>query len=98
MPEAHAFSLRQPRLWANRLGWSVAALMLLAYGLPYSQQLFAALFPSLPRPVYLQERTLTKYFSQRNPFAADVATAAALPTCPGEQCAHGLRVYREQGQ
>ncbi len=29
--------------------------MLLAYGLPYSQPLFAALFPSLPRPVYLQE-------------------------------------------
>jgi osmoprotectant transport system permease protein len=29
--------------------------MLLAYGLPYSQPLFAALFPALPRPVYLQE-------------------------------------------
>ena len=55
MPELHALSLQQPRFWANRLGCSVAALLLLAYGLPYSQPLFAALFPDLPRPVYLQE-------------------------------------------
>ena len=55
MPESHALSLQQPRFWPNRLGWSVAALLLLAYGLPYSQPLFAALFPDLPRPVYLQE-------------------------------------------
>ena len=47
--------LRAPRPWAKRLGFSVAALLLLAYGLPYSQPLFAALFPVLPRPVYLQE-------------------------------------------
>jgi osmoprotectant transport system permease protein len=33
----------------------VAALLLLAYGLPYFQPLFAALFPALPRPLYLQE-------------------------------------------
>ena len=55
MPERHALSLQQPRFWPNRLGWSVAVLLLLAYGLPYSQPLFAALFPTLPRPVYLQE-------------------------------------------
>ena len=47
--------LQQPRYRANRLGFSVAALLLLAYGLPYFQPLFAALFPALSRPVYLQE-------------------------------------------
>ena len=55
MPELHTLSLQQPRYSANRLGFSVAALLLLAYGLPYSQPLFAALFPELSRPVYLQE-------------------------------------------
>ncbi|NBW51771.1 MAG: hypothetical protein EBR49_17115, partial [Betaproteobacteria bacterium] len=43
------------RWWADRLAWTVAVLLALAYGLPYSQPVFAALFPALPRPVYLQE-------------------------------------------
>ena len=47
--------LQQPRYRPKRLGWIVAALLLLAYGLPYSQPLFAALFPALPRALYLQE-------------------------------------------
>ena len=55
MSELHAVPLKAPRPWAKRLGFSAAALLLLAYGLPYSQPLFAALFPLLPRPVYLQE-------------------------------------------
>ncbi len=55
MSELHALPLKTPRPWAKRLGFSAAALLLLAYGLPYSQPLFAALFPLLPRPVYLQE-------------------------------------------
>ena len=55
MSESHVLPLKAPRHWFNRLGFSVAALLLLAYGLPYSQPLFAALFPELPRPVYLQE-------------------------------------------
>ena len=55
MSELHALPLKAPRPWAKRLGFSAAALLLLAYGLPYSQPLFAALFPLLPRPVYLQE-------------------------------------------
>lgn len=41
--------------WADRLLWTLALLLVLAYGLPHSQPLFAALFPELPRPVYLQE-------------------------------------------
>jgi len=45
MSEPHALPLKAPRPWAKRLGFSVAALLLLAYGLPYSQPLFAALFP-----------------------------------------------------
>jgi hypothetical protein len=52
MSELHALPLKAPRPWAKRLGFSAAALLLLAYGLPYSQPLFAALFPLLPRPVY----------------------------------------------
>jgi len=41
--------------WADRLLWTLVVLLALAYGLPYTQPLFAALFPALPRPVYLQE-------------------------------------------
>lgn len=55
MHELHMLPLQQPRYRAKRLGWIVAALLLLAYGLPYFQPLFAALFPALPRALYLQE-------------------------------------------
>ena len=55
MPESHAIPFQTPRYWANPLVWSVVLLLLMAYGLPYSQPLFAALFPALSRPVYLQE-------------------------------------------
>ena len=55
MHELHMLPLQQPRYRPKRLGWIVAALLLLAYGLPYSQPLFAALFPALPRALYLQE-------------------------------------------
>ncbi|MFM2238791.1 MAG: hypothetical protein RJA69_165, partial [Pseudomonadota bacterium] len=44
-----------PRVGARSLGWSVAVLLLLAYGLPYSEPLLMGLFPDSPRPVYLQE-------------------------------------------
>lgn len=43
------------RLLRDRLPWTVLLLLLLAYGLPHSQPLFAAWFPDLPRPIYLQE-------------------------------------------
>ena len=55
MSESDVLPLKAPRNWTKRLGLSVAALLLLAYGLPSSQPRFAALFPVLPRPVYLQE-------------------------------------------
>jgi osmoprotectant transport system permease protein len=55
MPESHAIPFQTPRYGANPLVWSVVLLLLMAYGLPYSQPLFAALFPALSRPVYLQE-------------------------------------------
>ena len=55
MPKLHILPLQQPRYRASRLSLSVAALLLLAYGLPYFQPLFAALFPAQLRPVYLQE-------------------------------------------
>jgi len=55
MPESHAIPFQTSRYWANPLVWSVVLLLLMAYGLPYSQPLFAALFPALSRPVYLQE-------------------------------------------
>jgi len=45
--------------WADRLLWTLALLLALAYGLPHSQPLFTALFPALPRPVYLQEPLAT---------------------------------------
>ena len=49
-----AGSLRTPP-WRDRLGWTLALLLALAYGLPHTQPLFAAWFPALERPVYLQE-------------------------------------------
>jgi len=55
MFELHTLPLKQPRYGPNRLSFSVTVLLLLAYGLPYSEPLFSAMFPALPRPVYLQE-------------------------------------------
>jgi osmoprotectant transport system permease protein len=39
----------------NRLVWTLALLLALAYGLPHSRGLFTAWFPALERPVYTQE-------------------------------------------
>ena len=43
------------RLWRDRLLWAALALAALVVYLPYSQPLFASLFPALERPVYQQE-------------------------------------------
>lgn len=43
------------RLWRDSLVWAVLALVVLVVYLPYSQPLFASLFPALERPVYQQE-------------------------------------------
>ena len=86
MSELRMLPLQQPRYRANRLGFSVAALLLLAYGLPYFQPLFAALYPDLPRPVYLQEPMAELMWqhiglvSVSSALAVLVATLAGLAT------------------
>ena len=42
-------------LWRDRLVWTVALLLALAYGLPHTQPMFVVWFPALARPIYLQE-------------------------------------------
>ena len=42
-------------LLRDRLLWTLALLLALAYGLPHTHAFFAAVFPALPRPIYLQE-------------------------------------------
>jgi osmoprotectant transport system permease protein len=60
--------------------------LLLAYGLPYSQPLFAALFPDLARPVYLQEPISVLMWQHiglvlvSSSIAVIIATVAALAT------------------
>jgi osmoprotectant transport system permease protein len=64
----------------------LGALLLLAYGLPYSQPLFAALFPDLARPVYLQEPMSVLMWQHiglvlvSSSIAVIIATVAALAT------------------
>jgi osmoprotectant transport system permease protein len=64
----------------------LGALLLLAYGLPYSQPLFAALFPDLARPVYLQEPISVLMWQHiglvlvSSSIAVIIATVAALAT------------------
>jgi osmoprotectant transport system permease protein len=68
------------------LSLSMGALLLLAYGLPYSQPLFAALFPDLARPVYLQEPMSVLMWQHiglvlvSSSIAVIIATVAALAT------------------
>ena len=86
MPESHSRQIPKSSYWANALVWSVAALLLLAYGLPYSEPLFAALFPDLPRPVYLQEPMATLMWQHTglvllsSSIAVIIATLAGLAT------------------
>jgi osmoprotectant transport system permease protein len=42
-------------LFTDRLVWTLALLLALAYGLPYTRPVFAAWFPALERPVYTLE-------------------------------------------
>jgi osmoprotectant transport system permease protein len=64
----------------------LGALLLLAYGLPYSQPLFTALFPDLARPVYLQEPMSVLMWQHiglvlvSSSIAVIIATVAALAT------------------
>ena len=73
----------KPSYWVNPLVWSVATLLLLAYGLPYSQPLFAALFPALPRPVYLQEPMATLMWQHTGLVLLSSALAVTIATLAG---------------
>ena len=73
----------KPSYWVNPLVWSLAALLLLAYGLPYSQPLFAALFPALPRPVYLQEPMVTLMWQHIGLVVLSSALAMIIATLAG---------------
>lgn len=46
------------RAWRDPLPWTVLALLAFAAGMPHLRPLFAALFPALGRPVYLQDSFL----------------------------------------
>lgn len=88
MSELLAYPAQAPCRGAKRLGLSLSlgALLLLAYGLPYSQPLFAALFPDLARPVYLQEPMSVLMWQHiglvlvSSSIAVIIATVAALAT------------------
>lgn len=83
MCKKHTLPLQKPRYRANRLGWCVAALLLLAYGLPYSQPLFATLFPALPRPLYLQEPMAKLMWQHIGLVLVSSALAVMLATLAG---------------
>lgn len=86
MSDLLAYPAQAPGRGAKRLGLSLGALLLLAYGLPYSQPLFAALFPDLARPVYLQEPMSVLMWQHiglvlvSSSIAVIIATVAALAT------------------
>ena len=86
MTELTRRSFQVPRLWANGLAWTVAALLLLAYGLPYAQPLFAALFPELSRPVYLQEPLATLMWQHMGLVLASSSIAIVFATLSGLIC------------
>ena len=92
MPQTRARPLKATRLWAHPLGWSVLALLVLAYGLPHTQPLFAALFPELPRPVYLQEPMAELLWQHLGLVLLSSTAAVTLATSAG------LATTRQTGQ
>lgn len=71
------------RLLHDRLPWTVLLLLLLAYGLPHSQPLFAAWFPELPRPIYLQEPLAELLWRHLGLVVVSSAAAVLLGTLTG---------------
>ena len=69
--------------WTDRLLWTLALLLALAYGLPHSQPLFAALFPALPRPVYLQEPLAALLWQHLGLVLLSSAVSVVLGTAAG---------------
>jgi osmoprotectant transport system permease protein len=78
--------LRDPLLW------SLAALLLLAFGMPRLRPLFAAVFPALDRPMYVQDRfiDLLLAHAQLVAWSSSVATVAGV--------AAGVLVTRKAGR
>ncbi len=74
---------RPPLFWADRLLWTLGLLLALAYGLPHSLPLFAALFPNLPRPVYLQEPLAELLWQHLGLVLVSSAVAIVLGTAAG---------------
>ena len=60
------------------LPWALAALLLLALGLPSAKPLFAALFPTLDRPLYEQDSFVVLLASHAAIVALSSAAAAAV--------------------
>jgi osmoprotectant transport system permease protein len=74
------------------LPWALAALVLLAVGMPYFKPLFAALFPALDRPLYEQDSFVALLGSHLAIVAAASAAAAVLGV------AAGILVTRQAGR
>jgi osmoprotectant transport system permease protein len=79
-------SLRDP-LW-----WALAALLLLAFGMPALKPVFAALFPALDRPLYEQDSFAALLLSH----SAIVLVSSALSLVAG--LAAGVFVTRRAGR
>ena len=79
-------SLREP------LPWAVAALLLLAFGMPYTKPLFAALYPALDRPLYEQDSFVALLWSHLVIVGGSSLAAVAVGV------AAGLFVTRRAGR
>ena len=74
------------------LGWALAALLLLAVGMPHLKPLFAAAFPALDRPLYEQDT----FAALLGAHVAIVALSSAVSVVVG--VAAGLFVTRAAGR
>jgi osmoprotectant transport system permease protein len=79
VPQAHA----RRRPWRDPLPWLIAALLALAFGMPALEPLFAAAFPSLDRPVYVQEQFATLLGAHVAIVAASSAVSLVLGVAAG---------------
>ena len=65
------------KMLRDQLFWLIALFVALIFWLPYSQPLFAALFPQLPRPVYQQE-SFAALVGISSLFAVIIGTGAGI--------------------
>ena len=74
----------QTTAWArDPLPWAIAALLLLAAGLPRLEPAFAAIFPTLDRPMYRQDSFLALLGAHVALVAASSAVALVLGVAAG---------------